>query len=103
MIHNPKNCIRTHCPECMEWARTNAIAVTYAPLTVSQLSAENDTMRQRLAELEKVYKHARGLCFGEDWNKGTHAMYHRIPLLHAVNAIEPLPAFQRPPAPGEGG
>lgn len=41
--------------------------------------------------LERVYKHARGLCFGVDWNAGTAAKHHRAKLLASVNAIEPLP------------
>jgi hypothetical protein len=42
-------------------------------------------------KLQRVYKAARGLCHGYDWNKGTAARYHRAELLSAVNDIEPVP------------
>lgn len=42
-------------------------------------------------KLLRVYKAARGLCHGYDWNKGTAARYHRAELLSAVNDIEPVP------------
>jgi len=47
----------------------------------------------RIRELEEVYDAARGLCYGEDWNNGTHAKSrgYRQKLVAAVNAIEPLP------------
>jgi hypothetical protein len=45
------------------------------------------------AELLRVYEAARGLCFGTDWNRGTHALTHkyRAKLIAAVDAIEELP------------
>lgn len=48
---------------------------------------------RRIEELEAVYDAARGLCYGEDWNNGTHAKSrgYRKKLIAAVNAIEPLP------------
>lgn len=47
---------------------------------------------RRIEELEAVYDAARGLCYGEDWNNGTHAKSrgYRQKLVAAVNAIEPL-------------
>lgn len=45
-------------------------------------------------QLEKVYNAARGLCFGYDWNFGTHAGIYRKRLLRAVNAVEKIPDFE---------
>lgn len=44
-----------------------------------------------IEKLRRVYEHARGMCFGVDWNKGTHAKHHRQKLIQAVNEIEALP------------
>ena len=38
-------------------------------------------------QLYEVYRHARAMCFGEDWNGGTHALAHRKALVKAVNNI----------------
>lgn len=37
-----------------------------------------------LAELREVFRYAKGLCAGEDWNGGTAALYYRKPLREAV-------------------
>ena len=38
-------------------------------------------------QLYEVYIHARAMCFGEDWNSGTHAKAHRKKLVKAVSKI----------------
>lgn len=45
-----------------------------------------DTMEK----LNAVYEAARGLCFGEDWNNGTHAKLHgyKQKLREAVAAVQ---------------
>ena len=58
-----------------------------------QAAALIASQARRIEELEAVYDAARGLCYGEDWNNGTHAKSrgYRQKLVAAVNAIEPLP------------
>lgn len=65
----------------------NAILLQRAAALIASQAA-------RIAELETVYDAARGLCYGEDWNNGTHAKTrgYRQKLVAAVNAIEPLPS-----------
>ncbi len=49
--------------------------------------------QEEIARLQAVYRAARGLCYGEDWNNGTHAKTYgyRMSLIDAVHAVEPLP------------
>lgn len=64
---------------------------------IAELEAEN-------AELNAVYRAARGLCHGTDWNNGTHAVRHgyRAKLIKAVSAVsavapaQPLPKRSPP-------
>ena len=49
--------------------------------------AEIRELRKQLAELREVYRYAKGLCMGEDWNKGTAALYYRKPLREAVEKV----------------
>jgi hypothetical protein len=53
-----------------------------------------DEQEAEIERLMDVYKAARGLCYGHDWNKGSAAISngYRRKLIAAVNAIEPLPA-----------
>lgn len=37
--------------------------------------------------LQAVVAAAEGLCFGEDWNNGTHAKIHRPRLIAALRAL----------------
>jgi len=58
---------------------------------VDQLEADR-IERQKYADkaeaenkrLREVYRCAKGLCMGEDWNAGTAALHHRKPLREAV-------------------
>ncbi len=34
---------------------------------------------------DRLFKHAQGLTFGDDWNRGTAAKYHRDSLIKAVD------------------
>ena len=66
---------------------------------LAEVFKERDTLRQQLAEanelrekaereverLQKIEKAARGLSFGTDWNKGTHAKKYRPILIEALN------------------
>ena len=45
---------------------------------------EIQELKAELAALREVYRYAKGLCMGEDWNKGTAALYYRKPLREAV-------------------
>lgn len=67
----------------------------YFHLLAKDAAALIASQARRIAELEAVYAAARGLCYGEDWNNGTHAESrgYRKNLVAAVNAIEPLPAL----------
>ena len=57
----------------------------------SDMKLRADELEAKLEKLEVVYRAARGMCHGYDWNKGTAASYHRADLVRAVNAIDPLP------------
>ena len=48
-------------------------------------------LQQEIERLRTVYSQARGLCFGVDWNNGTHANHYRNSLIDAVDAVEALP------------
>lgn len=48
---------------------------------------EIDKAQQQLTALREVYRYAKGLCMGEDWNKGTAALYYRKPLREAVEKV----------------
>lgn len=61
---------------------------------------ETERAEARIRELEAVYKHARGLCGGQDWNKGAHAKAHRKALVEAVNPVESLPNLDAGKHPG---
>ena len=63
---------------------------------IAAQSVRDATSRERDAAYLKVYEHARGMCFGHDWNKGTHAGFHRRPLIAAVDAIDALPKQPTP-------
>lgn len=48
-----------------------------------------EKQQQRIHDAErKVLEHAVGLCMGVDWNNGTHAKHHRIPLENAVRELK---------------
>ena len=49
-----------------------------------EFMAENKALRE-------VYRCAKGLCSGEDWNGGTAALYYRKPLREAVKALQETP------------
>jgi len=46
---------------------------------------------EEMEKLRAVYKAARGLSHGADWNKGIHAKAYRRLLMDAVNAVDPPP------------
>ena len=50
---------------------------------VVNLTDENKALRE-------VYRCAKGLCAGEDWNGGTAALYYRKPLREAVEKAKAL-------------
>lgn len=42
----------------------------------------------KLAEgLDELVLHSKGMSFGEDWNKGTHANHHRGRLIRAARSV----------------
>ena len=51
---------------------------------IDMVVAERDKLRAENKALREVYKHARGLCMGIDWNQGTAAQHHRDELENAV-------------------
>ena len=46
---------------------------------------------ETIEKLQAVFDAAKGLCFGEDWNNGTHAMVYKQKLRDAVAAIPQPP------------
>lgn len=55
-----------------------------------QTDEDNDALRAEVERLREVYRCARGMCGGQDWNKGTAAYYYRNGLVEAVNRVETL-------------
>lgn len=47
---------------------------------------------------ERLFKHAQGLTFGDDWNRGTAAKYHRDSLIKAVDNCRAAIASGNSPA-----
>lgn len=52
--------------------------------TISELTLKLAELKAELVELREVYRCAKGLCVGEDWNGGIAAFYYRKPLRKAV-------------------
>lgn len=80
------------------------IAASVAETAADHIERQAAEIARLTAEVERlrpVYEHARGICFGVDWNKGTHAKAHRAALIAAVHAVEPLP-FPPPVETGNG-
>ena len=51
---------------------------------------------------ERLFKHAQGLTFGDDWNRGTAAKYHRDSLIKAVDDCRAAIASGNSPAIPDG-
>ncbi|MDQ7883668.1 DUF551 domain-containing protein [Atlantibacter hermannii] len=51
---------------------------------------------------ERLFKHAQGLTFGDDWNRGTAAKYHRDLLIKAVDDCHAAIASGNSPAIPDG-
>ena len=56
---------------------------------------------ETIEQLQAVFDAAKGLCFGEDWNNGTHAMIYKQKLRDAVAAIPQPPEEEVHWSPGD--
>lgn len=72
---------------------------------IRQLSGNTEQVSQpyTLPEcFERLFKHAQGLTFGDDWNRGTAAKYHRDSLIKAVDDCRAAIASGNSPAIKDG-
>jgi len=65
-------------------------------LTISNIAGKAVAKQLTACEVDRdryeaVYYAARGICYGYDWNNGTHASKYRKKLLGLVNGIEVIP------------
>ncbi|WP_260466698.1 hypothetical protein [Atlantibacter subterraneus] len=84
------------------WNACRAATLTAAPAVQAE-QHEPVSQPYTLPEcFERLFKHAQGLTFGDDWNRGTAAKYHRDSLIKAVDDCRAAIASGNSPAIPDG-